>query len=135
VLIHAALEIDPSAPEQDLAIRKQMRVHRHVGQRNDGLPIPELFTNCRGLLVAVVSIVGGAAPGRHVRSSFYWFGWIESLALMLALPISIIKRNATCGRISVHSDRRLIASLRFANFRNSGSADCGQWPRASNYLD
>jgi hypothetical protein len=54
---------------------------------------------------------------------------------MLALPISIIKRNATCGRISVHSDRRLIASLRFANSRNSGSADCGQWPRASNYLD
>jgi hypothetical protein len=68
------------------------------------------------LLVVVVSIVGGVAPGCHVCSSFYWYGWIESLALMLALPIPITKRNATCGRISVHSDRRLIAKLALCRF-------------------
>ena len=39
-----------------------MRVHRYVGQGNDRFPGPELFTNRRGLLVVVVSIVGGVAP-------------------------------------------------------------------------
>src|SRR5689334_23309423 len=42
MLIHASVQIGPSAPEQDLTVRKQVRVHRNIGQFDKLLPTAHL---------------------------------------------------------------------------------------------